>query len=295
VDLLRNTSWDALLAFAEFAQDCNFTRAAARLHISQPALHTRISNLAKSIGAPLYIRRGRQIQITESGRKVRRFALELTASAAAFEAELTGRDANQGVSLCAGEGTYLYLLGPGIHAFRAASKHPLRLETGDRDTAVDAVLSARVQLGVAPLETIPRGIAARSLTRVNQVLAMPSTHSLARHRSVRLKDLAGALLIVPPAGRPHRTMVAQMLQTAQIDWHVAIEASGWELMLHFVQLGLGLAIVNSCARLPAGVVARPMPELPVIDYQVFHIDRTLPVPAADLKRTLLRSAELWKE
>ena len=43
--LIRNTSWDAVLAFAEFARDGNFTRAAARLHMSQPALHTKIANL----------------------------------------------------------------------------------------------------------------------------------------------------------------------------------------------------------------------------------------------------------
>jgi DNA-binding transcriptional LysR family regulator len=47
VNLLRDTSWDALHAFAEFAEDGNFTRAAARLHISQPALHTKIANLAR--------------------------------------------------------------------------------------------------------------------------------------------------------------------------------------------------------------------------------------------------------
>ena len=57
MNLLRDTSWDALLAFAEFSRDCNFTRAADRLHLSQPALHTKISNLARNLGTPLYIRK----------------------------------------------------------------------------------------------------------------------------------------------------------------------------------------------------------------------------------------------
>jgi DNA-binding transcriptional LysR family regulator len=295
MDLLRDTSWDALLAFAEFAQDCNFTRAADRLNISQPALHTKISNLARRLGAPLYIRRGRQIEITEAGRKVQRFARELAASAAAFAAELEGPDARQSVSLCAGEGTYLYLLGPAIRAFKTGSKHTLRLETATPDSAIEAVLSARVQLGVAPLENIPQGIVAESLTSVGQVLAMPSRHPLAQRRSLRLNDLAGSMLVMPPAGRPHRTMLVQMLQDRAVQWHIAVEATGWELMLHFVQLGLGLAVVNACCRLPAGVTARPIPELPIIHYQILHLERTLPKPVAEFKRILLSKADKWKE
>ena len=292
--LLRDTSWDAVLAFAEFSLDCNFTRAAGRLHISQPALHTKISNLAKSLGAPLYIRRGRQVEITAAGRKLQRFARELAASAAAFEAELDGSEASQSVSLCAGEGSYLYLLGSGIRAFRAASKHTLQLQTADRDSTLEAILSARAQLGIAPLETVPRSLVTQPFTSVGQVLAMPSRHPLARRSSIHLKDLDGATLVVPPAGRPHRTMLAQMLQTHSVEWTIGVEASGWELILHFVQLGLGLAVVNDCCHLPPGVTSRPIPELPAIHYQIFHLERTLPRPVADLKHTLLSNASRWK-
>lgn len=294
MDLLRDTSWDALLAFAEFSNDCNFTRAAERLHLSQPALHTKISNLSRVVGAPLYIRRGRQIEITETGRKVQRFARELAVSATAFEAELEGRETQQSVSLCAGEGTFLYLLGPAIGAFRASSKHSLRLETANQESALEAVMSARVQMGVAPLGSVPRGIITQPLTSVGQVLAMPARHPLTQRKAVRLNDLAGALLVMPSAGRPHRDMIVQMLQARDLQSHIAVEANGWELMLHFVQLGLGVAVVNACCRLPAGVTARPIPELPAIHYHVFHLERALPKPAAELRRTLLSHADRWK-
>jgi LysR family transcriptional regulator, low CO2-responsive transcriptional regulator len=295
MNLLRDTSWDSMRAFAEFALDANFTRAAGRLHLSQPALHTKIANLAKSVGAPLYIRRGRRIELTETGRKVQRFARELAAATAEFESELLGLNAPREVSLSAGEGTYLYLLGPALQAFKTVSKSALRLETADRDSAVEAVLAARVQLGVAPLETIAPGLFAQSLTHVGQVLAMPARHPLARLRAIRLEDLRDATLIVPPVGRPHRTMITQMLQSADVRWTIAMEASGWELMLHFVRLGLGLSIVNACCRLPAGLAARPIPQLPAIHYQIFHLERTLPPPVADLKRLLLANANRWRE
>jgi LysR family transcriptional regulator, low CO2-responsive transcriptional regulator len=283
-----------MLAFAEFAEDGNFTRAAARLHLSQPALHTKISKLAHSFEGPLYVRRGRQIEITELGKRVQRFARGLIASAAEFESEIAGAAAGAPVVLAAGEGAYLYILGAGIRAYRGLAHGAIRLQTADGIGAVDAVLSGRAHLGVASLETIPAGLHAQPLTRVGQVLAMPSRHPLAKRRAIRLRDLAGVQLIVPPDGRPQRTVISQMLQSAKVPWEVAVEASGWELMLHFVRLGIGLSIVNDCCRLPQGLVARPLPEMPQITYHVFHLARGLSKPAASLKRVLLDHADGWK-
>ena len=294
MDLLRKTSWDALLAFAEFAETRNFTRAAARLHLSQPALHTKIGNLSAALGTPLYVRRGREIDITESGRKVQRFARELEHSAAEFAGDLTQGQA-PAVVLAAGEGSYLYLLGAGLRAYRAKHSHPLRLETATAASAVEAVSSARAHLGVAALDRLPRQLVIEPLTRVGQVLALPTRHPLASRRQIQLKDLRELPLILPPDGRPHRVMVSQALQSAGIDTTPVIEASGWELMLQFVQLGFGSTVVNACCRMPPGVVARPMPELPEIQYHLFHSKRLLSRAASELRNQLLASADDWRK
>jgi LysR family transcriptional regulator, low CO2-responsive transcriptional regulator len=295
VNLLRDVTLDALLAFAEFAEDANFSRAAVRLHMSQPALHTKIAKLSRSIERPLYVRKGRSIEITQAGRKVQRFARDLAASTLAFQNDLLERDTAQTVVLAAGEGSYLYLLGPGIHAHLTGRRHSLQLLTADGAAAVEAVQSGRAHLGVASLETIPSGLAAEPFTRVGQVLAMPAQHPLSSRRRIRLKDLNGAELIVPTAGRPHRVMLSQMLQSAQVDWKVAVEASGWEVMLHLVRLGIGLAVVNACCRMPRGVVTRSLPELPSLQYFVFGGASGSSRAAQILKQNLLAHANAWKD
>ena len=294
MNLLRQTSWDALAAFAEFAELRNFTRAAARLHLSQPALHTKIAKLSADLGRALYQRRGRVIEITEAGRKVQRFAHELAHSAAEFTAELQGGSHEAAVVLAAGEGAYLYLLGAGLRAFRARHPHLLRLETAGASDAADAVSSARAHVGVGALERIPRQLAVEPLTRVGQVLAIGARHALASRRHVRLKDLRDLPLILPPDGRPHRLLVSQAMQSAGLDCTPVIEATGWELMLHFVQLGFGAAIVNACCRLPPGVTAVAMPELPPVQYHLFHSRKPLSRHAEALRDQLLASADAWK-
>jgi len=293
VDLIRNLSLDALLAFAEFAEDGNFSHAAIRLHISQPALHTKIGKLGRLVGLPLYVKRGRAIEITPAGRKLQRFAREMAASMHTFQNDLLEQDVEQPVVLAAGEGSYLYLLGEGIRACRADRKHRLQLMTADGTAAVDAVQSGRAHLGVASLETIPPGLHATPLTRVGQVLAVPRQHALTARRQIRLKELNHAELIVPPVRRPHRVMLSQMLQSAGMDWCVAVEASGWELMLHLVRLGIGLAVVNACCRLPPGVLSRPISELPSLQYFVFSRETSVPAAVSALRQNLLHHANDW--
>lgn len=294
MDLLRDTTLDALVAFAEFAEDGNFTRAAGRLHISQPALHSKITKLGEAVGLPLYVRRGRSIVITAVGTQVQRFARELTARTTSFQNELLGEEAHQNVVLAAGEGSYLYLLDKGLRAYLSNKRHSLQLLTTDGAAAIEAVRSGRAHLGVASLESIPRDMAAEPLTRVGQVLAVPKKHPLASCRALRLQDLEGAELIVPPPERPHRIMLSQMLQSAQVSWNVAVEATGWEVMLNLVRFGMGLAVVNACCRMPAGVAARPIPDLPALQYFVFHRQGALPSAADNLRRQLIDHANAWR-
>lgn len=47
-------------------------------------------------------------------------------------------------------------------------------------------------------------------------------------------------------------MLSQLLQSAQVDWSVAVEASGWELMLYLVRIGPTLLSCEMDGRVPAG-------------------------------------------
>jgi DNA-binding transcriptional LysR family regulator len=156
--------------------------------------------------------------------------------------------------------------------------------TRDREGTLAALSSAEAHIGVTALDTVPDTMSATPLRRVGMLLVMHRGHRLARKRRVRLADLAGERLIVPPAGRPHRDLVTRALASAHVDWEPALEAAGWEVMLHYAALGVGLAIVNDICRIPSGATARPLAEIPALRYYVLH-RRQLPLapPAARLR------------
>ncbi len=293
---IPRTNLDALQSFAVFADTLNFSESARLLHISQPALHAKVRKLSEQLDAKLYLRVGSALQLTSAGEQVARHARELLLLNQRFVKGLAQGQEQAVVSLAAGEGAYLYLLGKALSQFSGPGASPhLQLLTRNRDASVQAVRAGQAQLGIAPLGAVPADLHAVRLTVVGQVLVLPRAHALASRRSVRLRDLQGAQLIVPPAGRPHRELLGRLLQAESVSWQPSLEADGWELMLRFAQLGFGLTVVNACCRIPKGLVAVPLQGYPPLEYHLFRAaDRPPSVHAQRLWNALLAQADHWK-
>ncbi|OLF19157.1 LysR family transcriptional regulator [Actinophytocola xanthii] len=291
MDLAR-LSTDALASFAVFAEHLNFTRSAEELRISQPALHVKVNKLAESLGRPLYRRQGRVLTLTREGEVVARFARELDVRVATFLAEVRGTAPTRPLVLAAGEGAYLYLLGDLVRDILRGRdddrRPPLKLINCDRARMLGAVRSGRADLGVGVLETLPDDLHTTLLASYPATLVMPADHPLASRRRLTLADLDGHALVLPPSSRPHRVAVERALRDADVDWVLAIEAEGWPLTLHFVSLGVGLAVVNGCVRPTPGLVAREITGLPSAPYYAVHLPDRADDPRIDTILTAIQ-------
>ncbi|HET6988605.1 MAG TPA: LysR family transcriptional regulator [Kribbella sp.] len=257
---------DDLEAFAAFAQYRNFTRAAAELHVSQPALHARIRKLEGRLGTPLYVKQGRQLQLTVVGERLAAFANDTLDRAADF---LTSIDAAppRPVVLMAGSGAYLYLLGEPIRRFLRKG-HDLRLLTGHASRTLEAVREGTADVGVTALGIPPDDLDCELLAQFPQTLITRADHRLADRRTITLKDLQDEALVVPPKDRPHRQQLERSMLDQGVRWSVAVEAEGWELLVHFVRLGIGPAVVNGSVRTTAAIRKIPVKDLPPVRYYV---------------------------
>jgi DNA-binding transcriptional LysR family regulator len=247
-----------LAAFVAFADHLNFTRAAAALHLSQPAVHGQVTRLSDQVGAALYRRQGRRLVLTEAGRAVLAFARDQTARTGRLLADLRGARDTAPTVLAAGEGSYLFLLGGALRAAHDAGLR-LRLQVRDAEGALEAVRTAEADVAVAPVAAPPPDLEAIARWHVGQHVVLPTTHPLARRAALTPADLAGEALVVGPPGGPHRAALEAALDG--LPWRVAVEATGWPLTLRFVALGVGLAVVNDCCPAPAGCTAVPFPAL----------------------------------
>lgn len=260
-----NYEW--LFSFAAFADHLNFTRAARELHVSQPALHVQVRKLAEAVGRPLYRRDGRALSLTPEGARLAAFGREVQERGRAVLEELRGQSQSGPVVLASGQGAFLYLLGPAIRRFPKRT-WPLRLLSLPGSQAVQAVRDARAHLCVTATDDPPGDVETARLRTVGQRVVVPSSHRLARRRALRPADLDGEALVVAPAGSPHRLMLGRLLREAGVEWSVAVEATGWEMMLHFARQGVGIAVVNDFCPAPRGTVALPLEGAPRIDYHL---------------------------
>ncbi len=282
-------NYDALFSFVAFAEHLNFTRAAKALHITQPALHAQVRKLSDEVGVALYRREGRALSLTTEGRTLAAYGREIAARGRDVLAELRGEHASGPVILASGQGAFLYLLGPAIKRF-SKERWPLRLVSMSGPEAIDAVGDARADVAVTVLANAPGDFDCREIWRVGQLALLPRGHRLSKRRSLAPADLDGERLVVAPEGSPHRTMLGQALEAAGARWSVAVEATGWELMIQFVRYGLGIAVVNDFCPVPRGFVGVRLGGVPDVRYISVTRRGKGPEGRDVLVRTILESA-----
>ncbi len=307
--MLPSIDAEHLDAFVTFAEHMNFTRAARARRMSQPALHTQVHKLGLALGVELYVKRGNRLSLTPDGQRVLGFGRDARERTRAFVAELSHRDVRGPLVLCAGEGAICTCSGRVSACSRRAGAARGRGVAAGARGAARRLAAPRARSGRhrgrrqdrrgAPRRGVARRAAGgpprRAAHRVGQIVLVPEAHPLAAKKAARVRDLAGERLVVPPAGRPHRTMIAQALRGAGVRWHVGVEASGWELLARFAEVGLGLAIVNAFCRVPKGMVARPMPELPSRAYFLLRrAEAAREGAVAVLAGALRETANAWR-
>ncbi|MBN2193181.1 MAG: LysR family transcriptional regulator [Polyangiaceae bacterium] len=276
-------NYDWVFSFAAFADHLNFTRAAAALHITQPALHAQIRKLSEDVGATLYRRNGRALVLTVEGRRLAAFGREVQARGSDVLAELRGGESRGPIVLASGQGAFLYLLGSAMRRF-PKDRWPLRAVSMSGPDTIQAVRDARADVGVAVLPNVPADLDCRTLRRTGQIVLLPRGHRLAKRRSLKPSDLDTERIVVAPEGSPHRVMLAQALAAAGAQWSVAVEATGWELMIQFVRYGLGIGVVNDFCPVPRGLVGVRLEGVPDVEYHVV----TRPGAPRESRDTLVR-------
>jgi DNA-binding transcriptional LysR family regulator len=254
---------DGLHAFAVFAEYQNFTTAAGVLHISQPSLHVKVRNLAAALGTGLYERDGRGLRLTPAGESLAAFAADTRRRADDFLAGLQGGTGP--VAFAAGAGAFRWVIADAIRTVTAGGR-AVHVITADRDSAIDAVADGSADVAVVGYDPPPRHLLACQIASYPQVLIVSDQHPLGRRQQVRLADLSGLDVVVPPPGRAHRQALERALLDAGVAWQPAAEADSWEMQVHFAGLGIGAAIVNGCVPPTAGLTAVPVTGLPHVRY-----------------------------
>jgi len=189
-------------AFVVVAEELSFTKAARRLHISQPPLSRQIQQLEREVGAKLFIRRPQRIELTDRGTLLLEEARRLGAIADEFleTAQSVKRRSTGVVRIGMSWGLW-----SGLNRVRTrySKDHPdveITIEDlclrHDSMTSADAFRRQRIDVAVTRAAVEAPGIDNEPLFDERIVMLAREDHPLARNRSIGLCQLSKETLLM---------------------------------------------------------------------------------------------------
>jgi DNA-binding transcriptional LysR family regulator len=259
--------------FVGVGEEQHFGRAAARLHVAQPALSRQIQDLERELGFPLFDRLPRGVRLSAAGKlflvDARRILHDVDEAKRRAERIALG----QAGTLRIGIATAISWHGVVVDTFREfRRRHPdveLVLHHLVSVHQVEAVLSGRLDAGFAAAVTPwHHELEHRQFAQDRMVLAVPKGHSLTRRQRTRVRDLRNLPFIwfhrwVNP------TFYDQMMEACARRGlsapRVAQEAADRDSVLGLVQCGIGIAWVTESTRwnCPKGIALLPVADMNV--------------------------------
>ena len=237
-------------AFIAVAQTGSFTRAATRLHLSQPALTVQIRRLEETVGMRLFDRNSRNVALTPTGREL----LPLLQKSlhdmehVLIDARALGDGASGTVRIAClptFAASVLPELVQGIKkavprvSFHVRDVVASMVNTLVRNEEVDIGLTGG-ELDDAAFEVLHAGID-------RLVAVFPKRHALARRRRITLADLAAAPLVLTAQGTSVRAVVDSACQCT-LHAGIACEPTYMMSAVAMVRAGLGVTILPASAR-----------------------------------------------
>lgn len=233
--------------FVAVAQECHFTRAAKRLHIAQSGLSASIRSLERELGAALFLRSTRQVQLTPAGQALLAEALRaLSASNAAKDAVAAVQGLLRG-SLSIGSLQCLHAVHLPTLLAGFLSAHPgleIRLRQGGSDELTELVRTGRLDIAfVSRPSRAPEDVVVGALDTEPLVLACALDHPLTARDRAKLPDLTDEQFVDFPPDWGTRDLADRVLAAAGVERRVALEVTDVHSLLDLVAFGLGVALV----------------------------------------------------
>lgn len=254
-----NFNLNDLQAFRAVAELNSFRKAAASLHVSQPAFSRRIEKLEEALGVRLLERTTRRVSLTAVGRdfdrKVKELLDDLDQTLLGIRGVTTTRMGE--VTIACVPSTVYYFLSQVISRYHAQyPKIRVKILDASANEVLTAVSRSEADFGINFVGGQEADIEFRPLLEERFVAACRRDHPLAKRRQVTWADLAEYDYISVSKASGNRLLLDQALSNVQRLPQSIYETQHVTTTLGLVEAGLGIAAVPS--------IAMPGPDHPLL-------------------------------
>ena len=237
--------------FVVLAEELHFSRAAQRLHISQPPLSVAIKQLEDHLGAQLLERSSKAVRLTAAGQHLLTQARDILERTR--RAELDTRAVAQGMAgnLRVGfVGSSMYRGLPQALDALQREYPQVRVDLLELNSAeqVTALQQHKLDVGLMHTMATPSSMQSEVLLREPFMACLPAQHRLAQQRSIAMAQLAGERMVLfsGAVSPTYFRSIAQLCEDAGLDVELRHEVRHWLSVLSLVSCGQGISLVPAC-------------------------------------------------
>lgn len=268
--------------FLAVAEQLHFGRAAEQLHMAQPPLSTQIRQLEEMLGAPLFVRSKRRVELTEAGRVFKEEAENVLE--AVGRAVHRAQQASKGVlgrlrlgfASSAPFGIFPALLGRYREAYPNVVLELLELGSAEQLLALQ---ERRLDLGFVRLPASATNVKVETIDREAIILALPENHPRADDSVLRLEDFKNDPFLIFPRheGPGLYDRLINLCGQAGFTPRIVQEVGQMHAIVGLVGAGLGVSLVpeNLQTVHARGVRYRYLQNQPYIDMALAYRDEQL--------------------
>jgi DNA-binding transcriptional LysR family regulator len=275
-----------LAYFVAIAEEHNFTRAAERIPIAQPAISQQIRRLEAELGERLFLRDRRGIRLTPAGQAL------LPHARTALQAADGGREAVAALSsLLTGHLTvglvhplpdrrFLHLLGA-FH--RSYPRIELTLIEDQTDALLAALAAGQLHaalIGQGRYDRPPPDAESLLVAREPVVVAVHPTHPLAGRDQVPLHALREEPIVTLTRASKLRTTLETACHAAGFVPRIAAETSDLAVVVELAAEQVGVAVLPASGLAGAGELVQLSLTHPTLDRRIMLVWRPATSPPA---------------
>ncbi len=273
-----------LQTFVAVAETASFSRAAERVHLTQPAISKRIGSLEQAVDTRLFDRIGRRVQLTPAGIVLLEQARAILNEVAEAKRRIANLSDEIGgtLSLATSHHIGLHRLPPALQHFH--DRYPqvrLDLRFLDSEAGCRAVAEGELELAIVTLPTdpAPQLLCIKVWDDPLQIVVGPH-HPLATRRRIKAQVLLEHTAVLPASGTYTRELILDALGEARTHVTVGLATNYLEVLKMLVKIGLGWSA------LPETLID---PDMPVLRVEGVNIHRQLGI-VTHRARTLSNAA-----
>jgi DNA-binding transcriptional LysR family regulator len=239
-----------LTVFVAVAEEASFTRAADRLHLVQSAVSASVRGLERELGAALFDRTTRRVELTDAGDallpEARQVLAAVNSAREAVDQVSGGLRGTLRLGTMQGQAMRAVSVPRLLARFRA--EHPgVEVQVshvGGSVLMADDVRAGRLDLAFVSLpDRRPSGLTLTRISREQMQIACPKGHPLATRAEVDLAALADEPFIEFPEGWGTRMATDRAFAAAGARRTIVYEVNDVASVIEFIANGLAVALI----------------------------------------------------